>query len=134
MPASRRQHSKGPTGRLRLAIGLMALVLGYMAIAKDAEAINRRGHYIWATTTSGASLVGNLNERLSQACRAREFNQRRPYHIVIRFKGDRDTGVSGIATTNWNLYDPLGLAAPLMTFHFFNDGYSNCRVYVSPQR
>jgi len=111
------------------------LLAGFLVslFQSDAQAISRKGHYVWATTTSGASLVGSLNPRLSQACRAQEFNQRRPYQIIIRFKGERDNGVSGIATTNWNLYDPRGLAEPRMTFHFFDDGYSNCRVYVSPQ-
>lgn len=113
------------------AFACVLLLLG--VTPTDADAINRQGHYVWATTASGASLVGSLNQRLSLACRAREFNQRRAYHIVIKFKGDTDTGVSGIATTNWNLYDPTNLAEPRMTFHFFNDGYSNCRVYVSPQ-
>lgn len=111
-----------------------ALVLLFMTMLGDvADARNRQGTYVYATSTSGASLVGSLNSALSAACRQQRFNQRRAYHFVIKFKGNRDTGISGVATTNWNLYDPLGLAAPRMTFHFFNDGYSNCRVYVSPQ-
>ncbi|MEQ8664486.1 MAG: hypothetical protein RIC16_02065 [Rhodospirillales bacterium] len=102
-------------------------------MASDTKAKSRQGTYVYATSTSGASLVGSLNKDLSAACRRQRFNQLRAYHFVIKFKGDRDTGVSGVATTNWNLYDPLRLAEPRMTFHFFNDGYSNCRVYVSPQ-
>ena len=132
VPKSTRTHSF----TLRWAGGLMAVLCGFLVftgMVRDAEALNRKGYYVWATTSSGASLVGSLNSRFSQACRSREFNQRRPYHIIIRFKGDRDTGVSGIATTDWNLYDPGGLAEPRMTFHFFDDGYSTCRVYVSPQ-
>lgn len=103
------------------------------AFTQEAEAISRKSHYVWATTASGASLVGSLSAKLSKACRNQAFNQLREYQLIIQFKGSKDNGISGIATTNWNLYDPGGLAAPRMTFHFFNDGYSNCKVYVSPQ-
>ena len=117
---------------LRLTIGGAIFVLVAMNCL-SADAKSRQGTYVYATSTSGASLVGSLNKDLSIACRRQQFNQLRAYHFVIKFKGDKDTGISGVATTNWNLYDPRRLAQPQMTFHFFNDGYSNCRVYVSPQ-
>lgn len=125
--------NKLPGQALTIA-ALAGALVAVGAFPNESDAITRRGSYVYATTTSGASLVGSLNSDLSAACRNQQFNQLRPYHIVIKFKGNSDTGISGMATTNWNLYDPVGLAQPFMTFHFFNDGYSNCRVYVSPQR
>jgi len=100
----------------------------------DALAINAKGTYVYATSTLPKESVGLFDPVLSQACQRQQFNQTRAYYMVIRFVGPKSPGVSGIATTDWNLYDPRGLAAPRMTFHFFHDGYSNCRVYVSPQQ
>ncbi len=113
---------------------LVVIGLAACLAAPPADALNRKGTYVYATSTLPKESVGLFDPILTQACQLREFNQDRPYYMVIRFVGDRSPGLSGIATTDWNLYDPKGLAAPRMTFHFFNDGYSNCRVYVSPQR
>jgi hypothetical protein len=33
----------------------------------------------------------------------------------------------------WNLDDPLGLARDGFTYHFFNDGLSDCTVFVAGQ-
>jgi len=123
--------------RCRCRLFALALALATVLAAVsggESHAINSKGTYVYATSTLPKESVGLFDPVLSQACQLREFNQRRAYYMVIRFNGNKSPGLSGIATTDWNLYDPKRLAAPRMTFHFFNDGYSNCRVYVSPQR
>jgi hypothetical protein len=41
-------------------------------------------------------------------------------------------GMTGVAKYGWNLHDPRGKALPDMTYHFINDGYSDCKVFVAP--
>ena len=78
--------------------------------------------------------VGEYNEALSQACRQSAFNQRKIQSLNIGYYGKVGMGVTGIATREWNLSDPTGLAKANITYHFFNDGYSNCKVYIAHMR
>jgi hypothetical protein len=75
--------------------------------------------------------VGVLSQRLSSACKGQAFNQRWGYRYIIRFNGKEGAGVTGIATKEWNLHDPLNLGETDKTYHFFSDGFSDCKVYVS---
>ncbi len=78
--------------------------------------------------------VGTLDRNLSAACRRGEFNQLLPMRSTIGYSGEAGQGVTGIAKLGWNLRDPKGRALPGMTYHFYNDGYSNCRVYIAGRR
>lgn len=78
--------------------------------------------------------VGAINEKLSKLCRRGFFNQVKSKTYNIMFVGPEGRAITGIAKKGWNLYDPKGLAEDNVTFHFFNDGYSNCRVYVAHNR
>lgn len=90
----------------------------------------------WATSNSPYWKVGTIDNRLTDACQRLQFNQRHLDRLFIGYTGEKGKGVTGIATKEWNLRDPLGLAKPGFTYHFFNDGFSDCRVYVakSPAR
>ncbi len=78
--------------------------------------------------------VGSLNKSLSAACQRREFSQIRQLRLTIGFYGKTGTATIGIAKMGWNLYDPRGLSQPGFTYHFFHDGYSDCRVYIAGSR
>jgi hypothetical protein len=85
----------------------------------------------WATSNAPYWQVGTVDGQLSTACQRRRFNQVQYLRLMIGYYGERGKGVTGIASKEWNLYDPLGLAKPDFTYHFFNDGFSDCRVYVA---
>jgi len=78
--------------------------------------------------------VGSLNQLLSDACQQREFNQIQPFRLTIGFRGPKGMAIVGVAKMGFNLYDPRRLAQPGFTYHFFNDGLSNCRVYLAGAR
>jgi len=78
--------------------------------------------------------VGQYNRILSDACRRHEFNQKKIQNLNIGYSGKIGRGVTGIATQAWNLHDPRGLSEVNITYHFFNDRYSNCKVYVARSR
>lgn len=75
--------------------------------------------------------VGHLDANLTDACRRSQFNQIHDQRHHIGFTGEQGQGTVGFAKLGWNLRDPLGLARPGVTYHFFNDGHSNCKVFVA---
>ena len=75
--------------------------------------------------------IGNINAELSKLCRLGSFNQHRIGEYFTAFGGD-SRNIVGIAKKNYNLFDPTAKADPSKTYHFFNDGTSQCRVYVAP--
>ncbi len=85
----------------------------------------------YATSRSPLWRVGRIDPVLTDACRRLEFNQRRRHDLFIGYRGAEGRGTTGIAKKGWNLRDPRGLAQPGFTYHFFDDGYSDCRVYVA---
>jgi len=115
--------------RSRIVFSLIAAIL-VLSAATPADANRARGQY--ATSAQPYWRVGTLNQALSAACRRQEFGQSHHHLRTIGFVGGQGRAVTGIATSTWNLYDPSGLAQPNMTYHFFNQGYSDCKVYVSP--
>lgn len=107
-----------------LSVALCVLVSG------NAEAQNRvKGEY--ANSKSPIYRVGKIDPKLSRLCRKGRFKQRRLLRLSIGFKGKKGKGITGVAQQGWNLYDPGGVAEPRKTYHFFNQGYSNCRVFVA---
>lgn len=88
---------------------------------------------MFATSESPYWQVGRISAELSRACQKGEFGQVRRHLFNIGFIGPDGKSLTGIANTKWNLYDPRGLAEPEHSYHFYNQGYSNCKVYVWPQ-
>tara|TARA_R110000787_G_scaffold239367_9_gene345672 strand:- start:7634 stop:8026 length:393 start_codon:yes stop_codon:yes gene_type:complete len=109
--------------------GLMALAM-VLVSADVATAGNRvKGEY--AQSRQPLYRVGNLDVKLSKLCRQGLFKQRKILRLSIGYLGKNGKGVTGIALKGWNLHDPTGVAEDQRTYHFFNQGYSNCRVYVA---
>ena len=105
--------------------GLLALFL-----TETASAENRvRGE--WAQSKAALYKVGDYNAELSRLCRKGIFRQRKILRLSIGFLGDKGYGVTGIAQQGYNLYDPTGASEPNRTYHFYSQGFSNCRVYVA---
>jgi hypothetical protein len=75
--------------------------------------------------------VGHFDADLTNACRRLQFNQIYDQRHHIGFTGENGYGTVGFAKLGWNLRDPLSLARPGVTYHFFNDGHSNCKVFVA---
>ena len=112
----------------------MAVVIGLLAfLPVSASAVTRTDQAIFGYSTAAHWIVGDFSRTLSLACQRREFSQKRQFRYIIGFIGKEGQAITGIATTTWNLHDPRRLAAKGMTYHFYNDGYSNCAVYVTPQ-
>ena len=88
-----------------------------------------KGQY--STSTKPYWSVGVLDRRLSDACQRGDFLQRRIGSYSIGYIGDRGRGITGVATKRWNLIDPKGFSKPNFTYHFKNQGFSNCKVYVA---
>ena len=110
--------------RFLLAVGLVCFVVN------AAEAGGRvKGQY--ATSKQPYWDVGRMDKNLSGACQRGEFRQRKYVTYSIGYIGKQGRGLTGIANKYWNLIDPKGLAKDGVTYHFFNQGYSNCKVFVA---
>ena len=108
------------------AAGLGGLMLA--PVTSDAGA-RVKGQY--ATSESPYWMVGTLNPKLSLACRRGLFLQRKHLQLSIGYLGKKGKGITGVATKGYNLFDKLNLAEADKTYHFFHQGYSNCKVYVA---
>lgn len=109
----------------------MSLTAVSLVLISGASLAQERVRGQYATSKQPYWTVGDLDKTLSSACQRGEFKQRKYLAFSIGYKGNRGRGITGIATKNWNLIDPNGLAKPDFTYHFFNQGYSNCKVYVA---
>lgn len=110
---------------------LVAMCLAPILLASGHVGAQNRIKGEYAQSRQPVYRVGDLNQKLSALCRRGMFKQRKPYRLSIGYVGERGQGITGIAQLGWNLYDPTGAAEPERTYHFFNQGYSNCRVYVA---
>jgi hypothetical protein len=109
------------------AATFVALGFGDFSIAKAGSPI--KGQY--TTSEMPYWSVGVFDGFLSDACRRGDFIQRRLGSYSIGYIGKRGRGITGIATKYWNLIDRTGLSKPNFTYHFKNQGFSNCKVYVA---
>ncbi len=98
-----------------------------LSFASEADANRTKRQY--GTSKQPYWQVGALDKALSHACRRGDFGQRKMRLLTIGFVGRQGRAQTGIAKNGWNLRDPKGLAQPRTTYHFFNQGYSNCKVY-----
>ena len=110
--------------------GLLAMV-PVLLLAMGSDAAPKRVPGQYGYSNSPYWQVGLLSQQLTIACQRGEFGQRKHYLLSIGYVGKQGRGITGIATSTWNLHDPKGLAEPRRTYHFFNQGYSNCKVYVA---
>jgi len=85
----------------------------------------------YAVSKSPYWAVGNRSDELSRACQRGRFNQIEHHRVYIAFDGERGRGIVGIARKGINLSDPTNLAQPDVYYHFHNDGYADCAVYVA---
>ena len=113
------------TWRHTFSILLVSLISASFIPKADASRTKRQ----YATSKQPYWKVGALDKMLSQACRRGDFGQRKMRLLTIGFVGRRGQAQTGIAKNGWNLSDPKDLAQPRTTYHFFNQGYSNCKVY-----
>ena len=102
-----------------LTLGVALITTGSAA----ADEYARTYHPYWR--------VGTLDRELSAACRKMRFNQVYAHRTHIGFHGDDGPAITGVATKEWNLRDPQRLAVKGLTYHFYNDGFSNCKVFVA---
>lgn len=115
--------------RLFRPAGLACAAVAAIGLACAAGTDARAARY--ATSQSPYWFVGQLDTRLSSLCRKGEFNQRRDIVVYIGYVGGNGRATTGIAKKGFNLKDRRGVAQPGVTYHFFNDGHSNCKVYVA---
>ena len=113
---------------------IASLSLAFLLLPSAAsEAARKRVEGQYAYSAQPYWQVGQLNVPLSVACQRGEFLQKDVLRMTIGYVGQSGRAVTGVATSNWNLYDPKKLAQPRKTFHFFNQGFSDCKVYVADQ-
>ncbi|MGB0695126.1 MAG: hypothetical protein ACPGOY_05715 [Rhodospirillaceae bacterium] len=110
---------------------VLALLSAPMAPAEAQDKARRYG-----LSTAPWWQVGDHNKALSLLCQRNEFNQIHKDALYIGYIGADNRGrtLTGIAKRGWNLYDPRGRAQDGMTYHFRNDGFSNCQVYEATQQ
>lgn len=78
--------------------------------------------------------VGTHNSPLSLLCRQGKFNEVRINYYYMTFTNPEWGGAVGIAKKNFNLYDPEQKAIPTETYFFYQDGTSECAVYLAKDR
>ena len=124
-------------GRAQARVSIVTVLIGTAVLtclglsAADAWA---SGSIRYATSRSPFTQVGVLSPELSAACRKRVFNQRTLLRLSIGYLGENGRGITGIAMQGYNLYDPQRLSVPRVTYHFKNDGYSTCQVFIAEPR
>jgi hypothetical protein len=118
---ARRIGGGGAAAKVAVAVAVVMIVVA--GNSADAGRYARSERPFWQ--------VGQLNADLTDACRRSRFNQIHDQRHHIGFTGEKGYGTVGFAKLGWNLRDPLGLARPGVTYHFFNDGHSNCKVFVA---
>jgi hypothetical protein len=110
---------------------LRIFIFVFCVVASLALGMRIVGASEYASTKQPLWQVGNLNKDLSFACRRGRFNQAHSFRLTVGYIGKKGQGITGIAQKGWNLKDPRNLGLPGVTYHFFHDGLSNCRVYVA---
>jgi hypothetical protein len=91
-----------------------------------AQAQNSR---ILTTTNHPYWEIGALDADLSTECARGLFNQIQPNRLKIVFNGSIGPAILGVATNQFNLYDPKGRAKEDTSYFFFRDKTGACEVY-----
>ena len=115
----------GPMNRriaiLPAALAVVVLAgLGGPALAQS-KVLTTSPHPYWE--------VGALDQDLSTECARGSFNQQQPYKLKLVFNGSIGPAILGVATNQFNLYDPRGKAKKDTSYFFFRDKTGACEVY-----
>lgn len=108
------------------------LLIAILAVAPMTAAAFDTAPRRYGTSTAPYWEVGNINRELSSYCRAGQFNQKRIAELYFSFVGEKGSGLLGIAKRDYNLRDPQGKALPDVSYYFYSDGTSQCKVYTAP--
>ncbi len=116
----------GPMVRRRLQPAALAVLLasglGEAALAQgNDKVLTTSSHPYWE--------VGALDPDLSTECARGHFNQQQPYKLKMVFNGSIGPAILGVATNQYNLYDPKRRAQKDTSYFFFRDKTGACEVY-----
>ena len=105
-----------------LLAALVAGGLGQPALAQGNDRVlTTSPHPYWE--------VGALDPELSTECARGVFNQQQPYKLKLVFNGSIGPAILGVATSQYNLYDPRGKAKRDSSYFFYRDKTGACEVY-----
>lgn len=105
---------------------LLAGILG-LGVATAAHAQN--SGKVLTTSPHPYWEVGALDPDLSTECARGSFNQIQPYRLKLVFNGSIGPAILGVATNQYNLYDPKQKAKGDTSYFFFRDKTGACEVY-----
>ena len=108
---------------------LAALVGGVAVAWQPAPAAAQTGDRVLVTSPHPYWEVGALDAELSTECARGVFNQIQPNKLKMVFNGSIGPGILGVATPQYNLYDPKGRAKKDTSYYFFRDKTGACEVY-----
>ncbi len=78
--------------------------------------------------------VGTRDTALSLACRQGRFNEARINYYYMTFTNAEFGGTTGIAKVGFNLIDKDNKGRPNETYFFYQDGTSECGVFIAKDR
>ena len=131
-----RQRARAGAGRMATFVAIVLVSAGAVATPAPVLGAEAGKTIQYGRSTAPFWQVGAPDANLTKLCRRGLFNQRAHETFYIGYHGleNPGRGYTGIAKQNYNLVDPTGQAEPEVTYHFFNDGYSNCKVYTAPDQ
>lgn len=101
------------------------LILGSASVAQAQQG----GGRILTTSSHPYWEVGALDQDLSTECARGNFNQIQPGRLKVVFNGSIGPAILGVATNQYNLYDPKAKAKVDTSYFFFRDKTGACEVY-----
>ncbi|MBM3545312.1 MAG: hypothetical protein FJX54_00050 [Alphaproteobacteria bacterium] len=109
---------------------IRVILLGALAFAWLAESAHAQGSSRILTTSNHPYWeVGALDADLSTECARGLFNQVQPNRLKVVFNGAIGPAILGVATSQYNLYDPKRRAKNDTSYFFFRDKTGACEVY-----
>ena len=101
------------------------LILGSASVAQAQQG----GGRILTTSSHPYWEVGALDQDLSTECARGNFDPIQPGGLKVVFNGSIGPAVLGVATNQYNLYDPKAKAKVDTSYFFFRDKTGACEVY-----
>lgn len=116
-------------GRMRrVLLPLAALAISVLP-GLGSPALAQNGDRILTTSPHPYWEVGALDSELSTECARGYFNQQQPYKLKMVFNGSIGPAILGVATNQYNLYDPKGRSKKDTSYFFYRDKTGACEVY-----
>jgi len=112
--------------RVFVALALLAFTTPAYAYDEHATQYGVSSEPLWK--------VGTRDTALSLACRQGRFNEARINYYYITFTHPEFGGTTGIAKVGFNLIDKEGKGKTGETYYFYQDGTSECGVYIAKDR